>query len=253
MQKKIQWYENTNLVNLMAFYLSSKEILTLNSVCKSLHQILDSNKIWWLLYNSAFKSIRTLDSVNWLSYPDNENIAKKSFKKMKLLAKSNYIVDPANIYKVLLYGSIGVLPKSETITRQFGDKYDLMASFSSKFVYESKVCQISNISVPKIDRVSEKDCIMIMIDIKSKLYEQILKNTIEYIAAKGPNNIVLLINGKDEYGYEKEKTNNILLVQLEDLLGEEKKFVINKFTEESLAKVAFLMINIAQKLRSIPK
>ncbi len=219
-------------------------------VCKSLHKHLNTNKIWWLLYNRAFTTIRTLDQASWFTAPDSSCPAREAFFSMKKAAAGGYKVDPSNVYRAWLFGRIGPLPKTETLARQFGDKYDLLASFSAKFVTEGKPCQISNISLPTLDRIGLSEAVVIMVNpADPEPARQIVTMAIKYIEERKAKNTMMLINGSQEQEKLYEKCPE--LKKLEAMVGHEKTYVVEAFTEESLAKVAHMMISLARAVKGL--
>ena len=105
MDSKSNWYKHGNIVSVIAFYMEPKEILKAMLVCKTLNQHLNSNKIWWMLYNNAFNTVRVIDQAQWLE-SENEGVcpAKQAFRNMKRAKLTDYKVSPENQYRVWLFG-----------------------------------------------------------------------------------------------------------------------------------------------------
>ena len=246
---KLKWYEHANIVSMIAFYLDPKSIFSSMEVCRNLHKHLNTNKIWWLLYNKAFTTIRTLDQPSWIEASETSCPAKEAFISTRKAAGEGFKVEPSNIYRACLNGRIGSLPKSETLTRQFGDKYDLLASFSNKFIIGGKICQVRNIFYPTLDKISTDTAIMIMVNPADKeLVAITIKNALLYIQMKDVRNLMLLVNvSKDEH-----KRYDICpdLENLEALIGTARTYLIKEFSEETLAKVAYMIIELASDIKS---
>ena len=72
-----------------------------------------------------------------------------NIKRASNLAKSGqYKIDKNHHFEVCLIGLIGKLPVAEDILKTHGDKYDLMSSFQTYFLYGGEIYHISTFSRP---------------------------------------------------------------------------------------------------------
>ncbi len=107
--EKMKWYNYGNIVSIIATYMEPKNILSIMHLSKSLFNNLNTNKIWWELYNRAFTTVRVLDQYIWqdpasMAEGTHSCTAREAFRGMTKAKKEGFNVSPDNKYRIFLRG-----------------------------------------------------------------------------------------------------------------------------------------------------
>ena len=242
---KFAWYTHRNIVSTISYYQTPKEIAMCMQVCKSLYTFLNSDHIWWTIYNKAFGAVRVIDQA--LLSPDKlDGVARKSYMKAKEglvnVSLKEFSVDPKNSYTAYIYGRLGSLKPSESIVKTFGDRYDLMASFGSVFILSGELSKLCVIAVPNLTGVFAGDTVIIMLDPESKDTEATLSAVEVYTKSCNGKKVLAVINGTKG---DAEKIKSKLKGMIETII------VLTEFNEEAIAKVTYNVIKFAPKSSSL--
>ena len=106
-----------------------------------------------------------------------------------------------------------------------------------------KLTQVCIISLAKIEQRPISDPIFVLINPEDSGAENIAQRSVKYITEGKALNVMLLINGS------KEGSSCPSLPKLKALIPAEKTYTIMMFNEESLMKVAFMMISAAKDMK----
>ena len=56
-----KWYENINIFQSVAYFLTHKELYSLMCVSKTTRKNAETDFIWWKMYHQSFKNIKNID------------------------------------------------------------------------------------------------------------------------------------------------------------------------------------------------
>lgn len=218
-----KWYYHSNIVSLISKFMTPQEIGTAMCVCKSLYTILNSDIIWWNIYNKTFGSIRIIDPAIFSSRNENSKepptgLARKAYMKVREgivnFKLKEFKVEPKNSHTVYIYGRLGLLKTTETIVKEFGDHYDLMSAFGSVFVCGGELSKICVIALPNLTTIRPNDTVAVLFD--SENYQKYADALFELLKRHEPKKIVAIINGsKGEYSNLYELLSKALLIPIE--------------------------------------
>ncbi len=127
-----------------------------------------------------------------------------------------------------------------------------MASFGSKFAVDLRLCHLCVIALPKFDRIPVTEPLLLMVNPEDKEAETFAHDAITYLKDKKPQYVALLINAGGSQSADHYKACPSVGT-LEGMFKADRVYNITMFSEETLARVAFLMISIGKQARASKK